>query len=219
MEIKRSVAAVAAVSALLTVSACSGSDADTSTAASTAVSSSPADSSASGEAQHNNADVMFAQGMIPHHDQAVEMSEMVLGKEGIDPRVELLAKDIKAAQGPEIEQMRDWLTQWGSPMTMMPGGGMSGMPDHDMSGPAAMPGMNGQGMMSEQDMATLQNAQGVAASRLFLAQMVEHHRGAIVMAQKEIDSGRYSAALELAHSIVSSQQDEIATMEQLLKTL
>ncbi|CAN5503809.1 DUF305 domain-containing protein [soil metagenome] len=219
MQIKRSVAAVAAVSALLTVSACSGSDADTSTAASTAVSSSPADSSSSGEAQHNNADVMFAQGMIPHHEQAVEMSEMVLGKEGVDPRVVSLAKDIKAAQGPEIELMRDWLTQWGSPMTMMPGDGMSGMPDHDMSGPAAMPGMNGQGMMSGQDMAALQNAQGVAASRLFLAQMVEHHRGAIVMAQKETDSGQYSAALELAQSIVFSQQNEIATMEQLLKTL
>jgi len=230
MQFKRSVAAVAAVGAMLTASACSGSDSGESAATSATATSSPGGSSPSVEAQaHNGADVMFAQGMIPHHEQAVEMSDMVLGKEGIDPRVVSLANDIKAAQGPEIQQMQGWLAEWGVPTTMMPGSADSGMPGHDMPGMPdgdmpghgmpGMPGMNGQGMMSEQDMAALQNAQGVAASRLFLSQMIEHHQGAIAMAQTEIDAGRYPAALELARSIVSSQQDEIATMEQFLKTL
>lgn len=185
-----------------------------------------------GEA-HNQADVMFAQHMIPHHQQAIEMSDMVLGKQGIDPRVTELAKQIKAAQGPEIEKMQGWLTQWGSPQMPMP----SGMPDHgnmpmpsgDMPGHGSMPtnsgmpsmsGMPGMaGMMSEQDMAALRNAQGVEASRLFLTQMITHHEGAITMAQKEIKDGQYPAALELARAIIAAQQKEIDTMKGILATL
>src|SRR4029079_6009629 len=64
---------------------------------------------------HNDADVMFAQHMIPHHQQAMEMSDMLLGKQGIDPRVVQLANQIKAAQGPDIQQMQGWLTEWGTP--------------------------------------------------------------------------------------------------------
>jgi uncharacterized protein (DUF305 family) len=79
--------------------------------------------------------VMFAQHMIPHHQQAIEMSDMILAKQDIDPRVVELANQIKAAQGPEIEQMQGWLKQWGQPtMPMMPG----------MSGQPGMPGMPGQ---------------------------------------------------------------------------
>ena len=63
--------------------------------------------------------MMFARMMIPHHQQAIEMSDMILAKQGIDPRVIDLAKQIKAAQGPEIEKMQGWLNQWG----------MSDMPD------------------------------------------------------------------------------------------
>jgi uncharacterized protein (DUF305 family) len=127
---------------------------------------------------HNDADVMFAQHMIPHHQQAVEMSDMLLAKQGIDPRVTQLANQIKGAQGPEIEQMQGWLKQWGSPamppvpsasMPMpsgdmtMPGHGDMPMPSGDMPMPSgSMPGMSsGQGMMSEQDMTALQNAQGL----------------------------------------------------------
>jgi uncharacterized protein (DUF305 family) len=161
--------------------------------------------SASAEA-HNDADVMFAQHMIPHHQQAVEMSDMVVGKQGIDPRVMQLATQIKAAQGPEIQQMQDWLTQWGAP-AMLP---MSG---HDM------PGMTGQGMMSDADMTALMDAQGVEASKLFLTQMIAHHEGAITMAQNEIKDGQFPAALEMAKAIVTTQQKEIDTMKGILATL
>ena len=150
---------------------------------------------------HNDADVMFAQHMIPHHQQAVEMSDMVLGKQGIDPRVTELANQIKAAQGPEIQLMQGWLTQWGAPA-------MPPMSGHDM------PGMSG--MMSEQDMTSLKDAQGDDASKLFLTQMIAHHEGAITMAQNEIKDGQYPAAIELAKAIVSAQQKEIETMKGIL---
>ena len=154
---------------------------------------------------HNDADVMFAQHMIPHHQQAMEMSDMLLGrKQGIDPRVVQLANQIKAAQGPEIQQMQGWLTEWGTP-AMPPTSG------HDM------PSM--QGMMSDADMTALQNAQAVEASKLFLTQMIAHHEGAITMAQTEIKDGQYPPAVELAHAIATTQQQEIDTMKSILATL
>jgi uncharacterized protein (DUF305 family) len=71
-------------------------------------------------------------------------------------------------------------------------------------------------MMSDQDMAALQNAQGLEASKLFLTQMITHHQGAIAMAQNEIKTGQYPPALALAHSIITSQQVEINTMQGML---
>jgi uncharacterized protein (DUF305 family) len=172
-------------------------------------------------APHNAADIAFAQHMIPHHQQAIEMSDMLLTKQGIDPRVTELAKQIKAAQGPEIEQMQGWLTQWGNPQMPMPSGDMSGhgnMPG--MSGMPSMSGMPGMaGMMSDEDMTALQNAQGVEASKLFLTQMITHHEGAITMAQTEIKDGQYPATVELAQSVVAAQQKEIDTMKGMLATL
>lgn len=147
---------------------------------------------------HNQADAMFAQHMIPHHQQAIEMSDFVFAKQGIDPRVTDLAKQIKAAQGPEIEQMRNWLSQWGNPPmpAMTPGEGQDG---HDMGD---MPGMSGgtMGMMSGEEMTTLKE-------------------GAIDMVQNEINDGRFAAAIELSPSIVTTQQQEIETMKGILETL
>ena len=83
-----------------------------------------------------------------------------------------------------------------------------------------MPGMEGMaGMMFPEDMATLQNAQGVDASKLFLQQMIQHHQGAITMAQNEINTGQYPPAVAMAHSIVTSQQQEINTMQNILASL
>jgi uncharacterized protein (DUF305 family) len=227
---KQITVAIAAAAVLVSVGACSSSESDTLSSASPATTSAQSSTNAvPADAQaHNDGDVKFAQGMIPHHQQAVEMSDMLLTKEGIDPQVVSLAQQIKAAQAPEIETMRDWLTQWGvtgaPPMTsgmpghdMPPNGtmpGMSGMPGH-----GNMPEMSGDGMMSPDDMAALQNAQGTEASRLFLTQMIEHHKGAISMAQTEIDNGAYAPAIEMANKITSSQQEEITSMEQLLRSL
>lgn len=217
--------AIVAAAALVAVGACSNSESNTQPSASPAMTSAPSSPGvAPSDAQaHNDADVMFAQGMIPHHQQAVEMSDMLLAKEGIDPRVGSLAEQIKSAQAPEIETMRGWLNDWGvAPMPPMSsempdhGGmpGMSGMPGH-----GNMPGMSGHGMMSPADMTALQEAQGTDASRLFLTQMIKHHEGAISMSQNEIDNGENAAALEMARNITSSQQEEIASMQQLLQSL
>lgn len=215
---------VALGASALVLSACSGgatSDEAASVTSPVSVSSTvstPAEASA-----HNDADVAFAQGMIPHHEQAIEMSDMLLGKQGVDVAVLSLATEIKAAQAPEIEKMQGWLQQWGvssapaTTSTDMPG---HNMPGHDMSGGdmGDMPGMGGggHGMMSEADMAALQNAPGPEAGRLFLEQMIEHHEGAITMAQQEIDNGQFPEAVDMARSIVTSQQAEIDEMRALL---
>jgi len=208
------VTGVAAIAAVAAIGACSNSatkDAAPSSAPSTAQSSTAAPAAA-----HNQADMMFANMMIPHHQQAIEMSDMILTKQGIDPRVVDLAKQIKAAQGPEIETMQGWLKQWG--MSGMPGThNMPGMSGSMMPGMGDMPGMDG--MMSPADMASLQNAQGVAASKLYLTQMIKHHQGAITMAQNEIKNGQSADATALAKSIATTQQKEIDTMNQILSTL
>ncbi|MBD3752548.1 MAG: DUF305 domain-containing protein [Micrococcales bacterium] len=161
---------------------------------------SSARSSASASA-FNATDVMFVQMMIPHHAQAIEMSDTLLAKDGVDADVRELAENIKAAQQPEIDTMEGWLTAWGAEM---PGaGGMAGM-GHD------------NGMMSDDDMSTLAAASGPDASRLFLEQMIVHHEGAIEMAQDELDSGSSPDVRELAEAIIIAQTAEIATMRTLL---
>lgn len=215
------VAALAA--SALFVSACSGTE-STGEASSVTTSMSTSANASADAGTHNDADVAFAQGMIPHHEQAVEMSDMLLAKEGVDPRVITLANEIKTAQAPEIEQLTGWLSQWdASTAPSSPSSTMPFMPSHDMSGgnmPGGdMPGMAGHGLMSDEDMAALQNAQDAEASRLFLTQMIEHHEGAIVMAQQEIDNGQFPAAVTMAQSIVSTQQQEIATMKGMLDSL
>lgn len=167
-------------------------------------SSSSPSSSSTVTADFNDADVMFAQMMIPHHQQAIEMADMILNKEGIDPGVLTLASDIKAAQQPEIDQLQSWLDEWGADM-----------PDMD-----SMEGMDhGGGMMSEDDMAALEAATGAEASRLFLEQMTMHHEGAIEMAQDEVDNGQNPDAVEMAQTIVDTQTAEIAQMQELLAQL
>lgn len=225
----------ALVAALVALTACSNSGSDQSAQSSASASVSATTAAAD---THNQADVTFAQQMIPHHEQAIEMSDVVLAKDGIDPRVTDLANQIKAAQGPEIEQLQGWLTEWGQasmPMAtsamMTPGQSMPmstpgmEMPGHSMpmqSSPTPAPGAGGMGtsgMMSAEDMTALQNAQGVDAGRLFLTQMIAHHEGAIAMAQTEIDSGQYPDAVAMARTIADTQQQEITTMQNILASL
>jgi hypothetical protein len=116
--------------------------------------------------------------------------------------------------GPQIQQVQTWLGHWGQPTTPM-------MPGMENPGPSTTPSQSGMnGMMSQEDVAALQNAQGVEASRLFLKQMIGHHQGAITMAQNEINTGQYTRPrLFLARSIVTTQQQEIATMQGILGSL
>ena len=200
----------AAIAGALALAGCStGSPAPSATSSSPASSASsmpgmgPGMMSSSAPAaatEHNDADTMFAQGMIPHHEQAVEMSEMMFQKKDIPASVTDLAARIKAAQAPEIETMTGWLKTWNEPVTMGSG--------HSMDG-----------MMGEGDMKQLESAQGTAAARLFLTQMVTHHQGAIMMAQTEMSQGQNADAIQLSKDIVTAQEAEIKEMQELLATL
>lgn len=144
-------------------------------------------------------DQMFVMMMIPHHQQAIEMSDVILAADGISPDVVDLATRIKAAQQPEIETMQGWLDDWGLPDMM------TGM-DH------------GTGMMSDDDLEALRSATGAELERLFLTQMIEHHQGAIEMAQDELDDGSDPDVLTLARTIIAAQTAEIAEMTAMLES-
>jgi uncharacterized protein (DUF305 family) len=183
---RKSLTAALLAASLLTLAACGNNDeSDTGTA-------------------HNDADVTFAQQMIPHHQQAIEMSELAETR-AVSPEVKDLAADIKGAQDPEIETMTGWLENWGEnvPGTDEHGG-------HDMSSDD-MPGM-----MSAEEMAEFESASGPAFDRMFLTMMIEHHEGAIDMAKTEQEDGEFPDAVALAEEIEKAQTAEIATMNELL---
>jgi uncharacterized protein (DUF305 family) len=193
------VLASVALAATATVTAC-GSDGDSPSASAPSTTASVAE--VGGE--HNAADVTFAQMMIPHHQQAVEMARLARDR-AADPAVKALAEQIEAAQAPEIETMTGWLAAWGEP-TAPPSGGMGG--GHDM---AAMPGM-----MSAEDMVGLEAVSGADFDRMFLTMMIRHHEGAIEMARTEQSDGRFPDAVALARTIETTQVAEIETMRELL---
>jgi len=183
----------AAVMATVTLSACSSS-------AHQAATGSPSTSSPQA---HNSTDVTFAQNMTPCHKQAIQMSEIILTKQGLDPRVVQVANQIKAAEGPDVEGMQSWLSQWQQPMTP--------------SSAAGMPAMQGMtGMASPEQMTALQNAVGADASKQFLTMMIQNHQHAIMLAQSEIGSGQYPPAVAMAHSIATAEQQEVNTMQGIL---
>ncbi len=264
---KRVPGAIVALTLGLTLAACGGgthSDAGSSSAGTpssfptatsppTGTGTADADADADGQ-EHNAADVMFATMMISHHQGAIEMSDLALTR-AVTPQVKDLAGRIKAAQGPEIEQMQGWLAAWAAAMPMagtMPmtgtettdsidtdsdmGHGMDhGAPaSTDASAPPATSGATGDAddtgtgtgtgtgtmmSMSESDMAALAAATGVEFDRLFLAQMIAHHQGAIDIAAVETAQGRNPQALALALAIAGGQAAEITEMQQLLAGL
>lgn len=138
-------------------------------------------------------DQMFAAMMIPHHKQAIQMSELAL-LNSTDPEILALANEIKAAQGPEIEQMKSW----GSSM-------MGSHAGHMMD----------EGMLTDDEIEQLKSARGAEFNRLFLEGMIKHHQGAIQMAEMIIDSANDEAS-QLGKNIVESQSAEIERMRQLL---
>ncbi|GAA2769525.1 DUF305 domain-containing protein [Streptomyces showdoensis] len=194
--------AVAAAGLLL--SACSGSGdsmagmdhgGKSSASASASASAAPASAGA-----FNDADVMFAQMMIPHHEQALEMAKLADGR-AEDPEVKALVGEIEKAQDPEIRKMRAWLEAWGKPEAM--GGGGHGMA----------------GMMSGKDMADLAATKGKAFDRKFAELMIAHHEGAVEMAKTEQRDGRDAAARKVADDVVRTQAAEIAQLRKILDRL
>jgi uncharacterized protein (DUF305 family) len=193
---KNTLMSAVVLAATLALAGCSGS-------AEPATPDTSAPAAGSGDqAAHNDADVMFAQMMIPHHEQAIEMADTVLAKEGTSPEVAQLADEVKEAQAPEMEKLGQWLDAWGAERTS------------DHAGHAGM-----SGMMSDEDLRALEEATAPQSDRLFLEQMIAHHRGAVEMAQTEVETGSDAGAVEMAQTIVDTQAAEIEAMENLLASM
>ena len=197
----RIAAVLVALATALFVSACSGpagsssdSHTDHQQSDEPAVSAEPAG--------YNADDVAFATNMIPHHQQAVDLSALVPDR-STNPEVTKLASDIAAAQGPEIETMKVFLVQWNENPDTNTGSGHGGH--------GAM-----QGMVDEATMARLESLKGAEFDTLWLQSMIGHHQGAIEMAKAEVANGENVDAKGMANDIITTQQAEIGQMEQML---
>jgi uncharacterized protein (DUF305 family) len=168
---------------------------------------------------HNDADVAFASDMIQHHAQALAMVDLTVERE-LDPDVQQIVDQIRSTQVPEIETMTDWLVEWDEPIPATVNDHLNADGDHDMGDMEGMDGddtgMDMPGMMSDGQMADLEAAGDAEFQDLFLTMMIEHHEGAIEMAQTEQDDGQYSPAVSLAEEIEAAQAAEIETMQGLL---
>jgi uncharacterized protein (DUF305 family) len=160
-------------------------------------------SSSGSNAAFNKADVEFAQGMIPHHEQAIEMADRALDpKAQASDAVRSIATSVKAAQDGEIKQMKQWLTTWKQPIEMDTSNG------HNMS--------DMEGMLSADEVQAIAKVTGADFDRLFLKLMIAHHRDAVSMANTVLKQGKAPEVKPLATAIGSAQQAEIAAMEKLL---
>ncbi|MEU6890698.1 DUF305 domain-containing protein [Streptomyces sp. NPDC046557] len=157
------------------------------------------------------ADVTFAQQMIPHHRQAVEMAALADGR-AEDTEIKTLAAAVRTAQDPEIRTMKSWLAAWGKPES---GSAMPGM-DHGSGG---HDGSGTAGMMSDQDMKDLEAARGTDFDKKFARLMIVHHNGAIEMARAEQKDGRSPDARKLADDVVKNQSAEVGRLNRVLARL
>ena len=142
--------------------------------------------------KYSSDDIAFAEMMIPHHEQAIEMSEIAL-LNTTNPDVLKLAQEIKDTQSPEIELMMSWT-----------GGKTSTHAGHMMDG-----------MLSQSELSDLRKEKDKEFDRLFLEGMIKHHEGAIEMAQ-DVAASKNKDVADLSASIISAQELEIAKMKELL---
>jgi uncharacterized protein (DUF305 family) len=152
----------------------------------------------------NDADVTFAQSMIPHHEQALEMAKLADGRAS-DSEIKSIAGKIEQAQDPEIKTMKGWLTSWNKPTAM-----------------ESMPGMDhgsGDGMMSDKDMKEMESMKGAEFDKMFAQMMIEHHNGAIDMAKDEQKNGKNADAVKMAGDIVTGQSAEVKQLQSILDRL
>jgi uncharacterized protein (DUF305 family) len=190
--------------AALSFAACGGSETADTAASAAPTATAPADSHsdmsapAAAGASFNEADVAFVQGMIPHHEGAIEMADIALDPAiGAGAAIKDLATRIKAAQDPEINQMKGLLTTWGQPAAM----------DMTADEMAAM-----DGMMSVESMEALEKLTGAAFDKAWAAMMIDHHAGAITASEAVKAAGSNPDVLKLADAIIAAQQAEIAEM-------
>ena len=145
--------------------------------------------------EYSSDDIAFAEMMIPHHEQAIEMSEIAF-LNTTNPDVLQLAQEIKVTQSPEIDLMMSWT-----------GVKASTHAGHMMDG-----------MLSQNELSDLREAKDKAFDRLFLEGMIKHHEGAIEMAQ-DVAASKNKDVANLSAAIISAQELEISKMKELLLNL
>jgi uncharacterized protein (DUF305 family) len=192
----RAARAALGVSIALTLSACSDGDSTVATAPSAEVVNGISTS-------HNDADIAFINDMVPHHEGALAMAELAADR-AASPKVKELATRIVAAQQPEIDSMQEMAKAWGVTLGQTDGGHSTG--GHSSGGSMEM----------DADVAALEPLTGAAFDKEFLTRMIEHHEGALTMAEKQLADGTNTQAKALAETIISSQRAEIAEMKALL---
>ena len=170
----------------------------------------------------SQADVEFMQGMIMHHSQAVEMTDLIPSHTG-DKDVRALGAKIASSQSDEIRMMRRWLAARGQATAMSMPAAMPGMSDMDMSGkpmPAAAGMAPMPGMLTPEQMLALKSARGAEFDRLFLSGMIQHHGGALVMVKDLFDTagaGQDADIFDFATDVDNTQRAEIKIMQELLE--
>lgn len=203
----RPLIAAAGIALTVALAGCASDGTATTTSSPPASATSSTAPTATGSA--TEADIAFAQLMIPHHQQAIEMADLAARNASL-AEVRTLAAQIEAAQGPEIQTMTQWLADWGAPTAMpTPSDGMN-------HGDMDMGGMTAHGMMSAEDMAELGGAMGHDFDEMWLQMMIAHHEGAIDMAEQVLSSSTNPDVRAMAEAIISGQTAEIAHMRQLL---
>jgi len=154
---------------------------------------------------HPQGDVEFAQMMIPHHQQALAMSELAAAK-AEDTDIKAIAQEITAAQQPEIATLTGWLASWGQP-TSQPGG-------HHMPGMDTMPGM-----MTDEQMSRLRSTSGKDFDRAYAELMISHHNGAIEMADQVLGTTSDADVKAFAQRVVAAQTAEVSRLQKILDRL
>ena len=160
------------------------------------------------DASWNKADQKFVQEMIPHHEQAAVMSEMVINVE-VSGETAALATEIIRAQASEIKLMKGFLSEWGVEFD----------PDSDPHAGHMMSGDESHGMMTDEELAELENSMGSDFEKMWLTMMLAHHKGAIKMAETVVADGKDARVKTLAEAIISEQQKEIELIDSLLANL
>lgn len=201
----RTLAALSIASLSLAAAACStdeNNNANATTETTTTETSDHGDHNDSGtDAEFNDTDVEFNQMMIAHHQQALDMAALIDGRTD-NPDILQLGTTIEETQAPEMEAMQARLDEWGV------------SDDHGHGGHEEM-----DGMLDEEQMTALSDASGTDFDRLFLEGMIEHHEGAIEMAQDELDNGVDDQSRQIAEDVITAQEAEITEMNEMLANL
>ena len=166
------------------------------------------------------ADVAFMQGMIMHHQQAVEMTDLIESHTE-DKNVRAIGAKISSSQADEIRMMQRWLKRRGqaTSMSMPAAAGMPGMPDMDMNG---KPMQMMPGMLTPEQMTALKAARGAEFDRLFLTGMIQHHGGALVMVKDLFDTAgaaQDAEIFEFVTDVDNGQRAEIKIMQKMLEEM